>query len=327
MAEHKQLLAAAVALRTGRKERERESSLGVVPVTTETVPKKEAGREREMSAASSVTTAAPAPRAVTEEETETPEQRAESLSLFDAVVFLQRLLRGRAQQNYMFLEKEKRLGLVHEIRLAEEIQRARAAPVLLDAAAQARIDEIRSAFVTSSTTTAVGSAVSQAISALHGDRVRRRDLARLGAIMRLAEAQRGPREDAEKERRQSENISRMKRDFAEQKGTEAYAGSSHTLVTELMSATVSKVARRKALVSARRAASAVAALDDAQYETERQDPAAAMHGLMNSMLMPEVDRQTARYKLKQEQAKYLHAARHSLTRALNQIEAASEVDQ
>ena len=45
-----------------------------------------------------------------------------------AIILLQRLMRGRAQQNMMFEGKEKRLDLITELRVTEEWRQSSDAP-------------------------------------------------------------------------------------------------------------------------------------------------------------------------------------------------------
>lgn len=124
-----------------------------------------------------------------------------------AVVLLQRLLRGRAQQNMMFEGKEKRLDLIAELRATEEWRAQAEAPeehMLIDNYQERVMDGVAEAMQSS--------IISKTMDSLSKELVRMKQERRIDAMVRLAENERRKREAEESGARQAEQVLRQRQD-------------------------------------------------------------------------------------------------------------------
>jgi hypothetical protein len=116
-----------------------------------------------------------------------------------AVILLQRLMRGRAQQNMMFEGKEKRLDLITELRTTEEWRRNSSDPeekMLIENYQERVMDGVTEALQ--------ASIISKTMDQLSKELVRLKQERRIAAMVRLAEDERRKREAEESGKRQAE---------------------------------------------------------------------------------------------------------------------------
>lgn len=116
-----------------------------------------------------------------------------------AVILIQRLLRGRAQQNMMFEGKEKRLDLITELRATEE-WRAQSG----DQEEQELLKNYRERITDGVAEAMQSSIISTTLDNLSKELVRLKQERRIQAMVRLAENERRLREATESGRRQAE---------------------------------------------------------------------------------------------------------------------------
>ena len=124
-----------------------------------------------------------------------------------AVILLQRLLRGRAEQNRMFEGKEKRLDLIAELRATEEWRQSsdtQEEHMLIDNYQERIMDGVAEAMKSS--------IIAQTLDSLSKELVRLKQERKIDAMVRLAENERRKREAEESGRRQAENVLRNRQD-------------------------------------------------------------------------------------------------------------------
>lgn len=116
-----------------------------------------------------------------------------------AIILLQRLIRGRAIQNFMFEGKEKRLDLISELRATEEYKNSS------DMAEEKNLIEVYQERVLDGVSEAIQSdIISKTMDNLSKELVRLKQERRIAGMVRLAEDVRRKREAEESGRRQAE---------------------------------------------------------------------------------------------------------------------------
>lgn len=106
-----------------------------------------------------------------------------------AIILLQRLIRGRAEQNMMFEGKEKRLDLITELRATEEWRRSSELPeerMLIENYQERVLDGVAEALQSS--------VISKTLDNLSKELVRLKQERRIAAMVHLAEDERRRRE-------------------------------------------------------------------------------------------------------------------------------------
>lgn len=124
-----------------------------------------------------------------------------------AIILLQRLLRGRAEQNKMFEGKEKRLDLIAELRATEEWRASSETQeehMLIDNYQERIMDGVAEAMQSSIIATTLDN--------LSKELVRLKQERKVDALVRLAENERRKREAEESGRRQAETVLRNRQD-------------------------------------------------------------------------------------------------------------------
>lgn len=124
-----------------------------------------------------------------------------------AIYLLQRLMRGRAQQNMMFEGKEKRLDLITELRTTEEWKQSSDAPeerMLIENYQERVMDGVTEALQ--------ASIISKTMDQLSKELVRLKQERRIAAFVKLAEDNRRRREAQESGTRQAEQVLRQRQD-------------------------------------------------------------------------------------------------------------------
>ena len=120
-----------------------------------------------------------------------------------AIILLQRLLRGRSEQNNMFEGKEKRLDLIAELRATEEwraVSDTQEEHILIDNYQERIMDGVAEAMQST--------IIASTLDSLSKELVRLKQERKIDAMVRLAENERRKREAEESGKRQAENVLR-----------------------------------------------------------------------------------------------------------------------
>jgi len=240
--------------------------------------------------------------------------------LHDAALYIQNLIRGAETQVRLNAGKEKRLGLVRELRLAHELVAARQAPEALSRAAEERYASIRSALLTSATSTNVSQVICEAVDALAKERVRREQVLRASAILEIAARERARREHEESVTREREAYERSRRDFIYQSISRAHRGYADMLVDRMAQRAVLHDADERSKELAVRQVEALVALDAQTSQEAVRNPQEAIGEILHGFLLPEVDRRILVERMRSEEAKYGLAARAACEEVQSSIE-------
>lgn len=243
----------------------------------------------------------------------TPEVEAEDDSEEQAVLLLQRLVRGRAVQNAMYEGKQKALQLIKELRIdqeeAEAERKADASESLAYAdedPAQLAIDAVQ------------GEIVAHALEFISQEIVRVKEEKKIGAMVRQANRVRRVREAEESGRRQAEDIFRVKREAKFKTVQDTHRESADRFLDKVFSAAAEQVAQKTARREVDVQANALGPIVD-EFESQKADAAAIARELVTEFLLPEVDRQRIKKGEMVEERRFVYQAHKSVTEAIEQV--------
>lgn len=230
----------------------------------------------------------------------------------NAVLLLQRLIRGRAIQNLMFDGKEKRLALIKELRsdeylrdMSEELEQQ-----TLEQQEKSKRDHMTESVVAA----ASGEVIAGTVDFLSKELIRVREQRRIKALIKKAEEKRRVREAEEGGRRQAELEIRSRKQEIYRTIIKVNQTTVKTLSDSLFDKVVEEAAINKALEKVNHKKYALNP-SIVKLEEEINPPVVLVRDLVASFLMPEVERQRVANLVKEEQAKYIKAAHETIISA------------
>uniref|UniRef100_A0A8C7FN77 Cilia- and flagella-associated protein 91 n=1 Tax=Oncorhynchus kisutch TaxID=8019 RepID=A0A8C7FN77_ONCKI len=230
-----------------------------------------------------------------------------------AVIYLQKLLRGRSIQNQMFEGKEKRLELIQELRTTHALQREeqelqRADTQLTLALQRQREQHTHKASLVEGYQAAVaGAELVDMLDFLSKELIRLQEERRIHAFTLLAERDRRLREAEESGRRQMEERRRREEDeifkqVVHQETVDLY-------LEDIILGTLDQTADQQARQEIRRVAEEVNNIAYAMEETRSSlQSEEIVAELVYSFLIPEVQKINVRDRVRQSQRRHLQAA-------------------
>ena len=226
-------------------------------------------------------------------------------------MLLQRLLRGRAQQNMMFEGKEKRLDLIAELRATEEWRAQAEAPeehMLIDNYQERVMDGVAEAVQSS--------IISKTMDSLSKELVRMKQERRIDAMVRLAENERRKREAEESGRRQAEQVLRKRQDELYKELMSVHQGSVDSYLQSIIMRTIDNTSSLQAYDEAKLKVKTINEFLD-EVEEKRNKPEVIIKDLVSSFLIPDVERKKIQREVQFEERKYLEAARKTIKQAVS----------
>lgn len=227
-----------------------------------------------------------------------------------AIILLQRLLRGRADQNMMFEGKEKRLDLIAELRATEEWKASSELPeerMLLENYQERVLDGVSEALQSS--------IISKTMDNLSKELVRLKQERRIAAMVRLAEDERRRREAEESGRRQAEQTLRAREDVLYQVLMGVHQGSVDSYLQNIVAKTIDTTSSLQAYEEAKLKVTTINKFLD-KVEHKKNKPEVVIKDLVASFLIPDVDRKKKQRQLQFEEKKYLETARKTIQAAV-----------
>ena len=251
-----------------------------------------------------------------------------------ALIFIQRLLRGRCEQASMFEGKELRRDLIAEVRTTHALEddeakeKAQEHRNINDARQKASDAEDRTNTDAAIVGNVAGGTVGRTLDFLSKELVRLQEERRVHAFAMLAEKQRRIREAEESGKRQREEALRAKQNEIFRQIAGVHHTSVETYLEDILIDSTTHVADEIARTEIRRKAAAIDMVaqqlhDEGKDETEMGALAIAAD-LVSSFLLPEADRVVVRQKVKQRQRRFLVAAHRELI--AGETEAESKVE-
>ncbi|XP_063070016.1 cilia- and flagella-associated protein 91 [Engraulis encrasicolus] len=245
---------------------------------------------------------------------EAPPEGDEEIEL--AVIFLQKLLRGRSIQNQMFEGKEKRMELIQELRTTHALQREEQDILKEDKQFTHSLQRHREEHcnrlseMESHEAGVSGAVLADMLDFLSKELVRLQEERRLHALTLLADRRRRMREAEESGRRQLEEKRRREEDAIFKQVVKVHQDTVDVYLEDIILGTVEQTADSQARQEIQRLAEEVNnvayALEDTRSTLQSEE---IVSELVYSFLLPEIQKISIRDKVKHSQRRHLHAAR------------------
>ncbi|KAM4730704.1 cilia- and flagella-associated protein 91 [Anableps anableps] len=244
---------------------------------------------------------------------ESPTEEEEQMEL--AVIYLQKLIRGRSIQYEMFKDKENHLELIREIRKVhalqtkeQELQKAEKEYIV--SLKRERNQQIHKASqIEASQATVVGVELAQLFDVLSKELIRFQEERRIHAFTLLAERDRRQQEAEESGRRQVEERMRRERDEIFKQIVQVHQESVDMYLEDIILENMNLVSDDQAREEIRRKAQQ---LNDIAYALEEsmdsRQSEEIVSELVYSFLIPEIEKMSIRRKVHLKQQRHLEAA-------------------
>ncbi|XP_047581872.1 cilia- and flagella-associated protein 91 isoform X2 [Lutra lutra] len=232
-----------------------------------------------------------------------------------AVIYLQKLLRGRAVQNMMFEGKEKRLELIQELRTSHALQeddrllKKAEKQVTLALQRQRNLHEHKVSLVENHLAGLEGRALADMFDFLSKELVRLQEERRIHAFAMLAERQRRMREAEESGRRQVEQRRLREEDQIFKEVIKVHQSTVTSYLEDIILNTEENTAEEQARAEIEKMAKEI---NDIAYEMESRrtqlQSEEIVAELVYSFLIPEVQKDYVKEKVRNAQRKHILAA-------------------
>ncbi|KAF7658881.1 hypothetical protein LDENG_00005610 [Lucifuga dentata] len=233
-----------------------------------------------------------------------------------AVIYLQKLLRGRSIQYQMFKDKERRLDLIRELRMThalqheeQELQRAdqENAMTLQN---QRDLDSHRTCQEEAYEAGVVGAELECLFDTLSKELIHLQEERRIHAFILLAEREYRLRNAAESGRRQVEERRRKEEDEIFKQVVQVHQDTVDCYLEDVILESLDQTSEQQAREEIRRMAREVNDIANAMEESQNNlQSEEIVSELVYSFLIPEVQKATVRQRVHQKQHKHVQAAR------------------
>lgn len=251
---------------------------------------------------------------------DTPERpgrrkQGEAQTYFDrykAALLIERLVRGRAEQNMMFEGKEKRLDLIAELRITEEWRQASDQQEersiiqnyqerVLDGVAEGLQAEM----------------IAATMEGLSKELVRFKQERRIAAMVHMAEQDRRRREAEESGRRQAEQILGLREDHLFKELMSVHQGRVDNYLQNVIVNAVDEASTKQAYDEAKLKVQRLNKVLD-KMEQKKNKPQEVVKDLMSSFLIPDIQRRKVQRQVQFEQKRFMEAARKAIQSSVSQ---------
>lgn len=236
----------------------------------------------------------------------------ENFERYKAALLLQRLLRGRAEQNMMFEGKEKRLDLIAELRITEEWRQA------------SDLQEERSIIQNYQERVLDGVAeglqaelIAATMDNLSKELLRYKQERKIAAMVHMAEQDRRRREAEESGRRQAEQILSQREDFLFKELMSVHQGRVDNYLQNIITNAVDDASTKQAYDEAKLKVERLNKIID-KMEEKRNKPVTIVKDLMSSFLIPDIQRRKLQRQVQLEQKRFMEAARKAIQASVSQ---------
>eukprot|EP00043_Microstomoeca_roanoka_P018389 m.196333 g.196333 ORF g.196333 m.196333 type:complete len:742 (-) comp16816_c5_seq1:276-2501(-) len=247
-----------------------------------------------------------------------------------AISLLQALIRGRAVQNEMYEGKEQRRDLIAELRATHALSKAhqeikaKEREAALKQRERQAAEERRRRLLDWVVTDVQAEHVGSTIDFLSKELVRLQEERRIHAFAMLAERERRMREAEEAGRRQEEEARRAEHDEIFRQIMNVHRSTIESYLEDIILETEDEVADEQARTVVRDRVEKINKVADEMHESgfdaTEEGAAQIAAQLVNSFLLPEVEREAAREQLQREQSRFLVAAHRDMLEASHRIE-------
>jgi len=228
----------------------------------------------------------------------------------NAIILLQRLLRGRANQNMMYEGKEKRLALIEELLIVANVE-ALSENAIQDRLLQAHEEKLKDAVVES----IQGEVMARAFDMLSKELIRFKQEKKIDRLVNIAENDRRKREAEERGRRQAEDILSRREDLLYQEIMKTHQGTVDTFLdTMFFNAVETASSRQAGLMSNLRKEKIESKIED--LETKHSKPQAVIKDLVAAFLIPNIQKNKLQKKIALEEKRFTETAKRTMVSTL-----------
>lgn len=246
-----------------------------------------------------------------------PDQDEEEREL--ALIFIQKVIRGRAIQQQMFTGKERRMELINELRATHALQAAEQQVMkqqknsVLQQQRQKRLDEHKESFVEEALSKMEGAALGDMLDFLSKELVRFQEERRIHAFAMMAERQRRVREAEESGRRQVEERRRREEDEIFKQVIGVHQETVDSYLTNVICGAIEQTADEQATQEVEELAEKINRVAH-EMETSRTQLQSEeiVAELVTSFLLPEVEKISMRDNVRRNQRRHLLAAHQAI---------------
>lgn len=236
-----------------------------------------------------------------------------------SIIYLQKILRGRAIQNMMYKNKEERIELIKEMRSTHALQEQDMNQKKLErqdtqaAQYKQRKDVDREEFVDSILQKLEGEAMGDMLDYLSKELIRLQEERRIAAFAMLAERQRRIREAEESGLRQVEERRRREQDELFKQMLKMTQNTVDSYLEDVILQSTLDTASEQARFEIQEQAVAIDAIaHEIESKRTQLDSEGIVAELVHGFLIPEVAKQESRTKVRLAQHKYLLAAHQAV---------------
>lgn len=236
----------------------------------------------------------------------------ENYRIYKSALLLQRLIRGRDQQDIMFEGKEKRLDLIVELRITEEWSKAsdnQTEKNLIQNYQERVIDGVAEGLQ--------AQVIAATMDTLSKELVRFKQERKIAAMVHMAEQDRRRREAEESGRRQAEQILSQREDFLFKELMSVHQGRVDNYLQNIISNTVDDASTKQAYDEAQLKVQRLNKILD-KMEEKRNKPQSIVKDLMSSFLIPDIQRRKIQRQVQFEQKRFMESARKAIQSAVSQ---------
>ncbi|XP_067008009.2 cilia- and flagella-associated protein 91-like [Anabrus simplex] len=263
----------------------------------------------------------PVPRAVTPSFEGTPDWEEE---VYQSSVFLQKIIKGRAIQSLMFRERDKCRELIEELKSTHALIQSgidahnEERVVLMLQQRKRAVEKFEDGCIMEMVKGMEGQTVSTLLDFLSKELWRLQDERRAHAFAMLAERERYRREAAEAGRRQAEERRRREHDEMFKQVVKVHQDTVDLYLEDIIVESMNWVAEAEARLYIKEV---VKTIDQAAHEAHHRGNAIEeeelVADLINNFVVPEVQKEMVRKKIKARQEKYLRAAHEAIYNKLD----------
>eukprot|EP01017_Pseudomicrothorax_dubius_P039014 TRINITY_DN5932_c0_g2_i4.p1 TRINITY_DN5932_c0_g2~~TRINITY_DN5932_c0_g2_i4.p1 ORF type:complete len:662 (+),score=209.52 TRINITY_DN5932_c0_g2_i4:124-2109(+) len=229
------------------------------------------------------------------------------------IIFLQRLLRGRAVQNIMYEGKEKRLALIDELLTVAKIKKLpkeEVDKILMGNQEEKYKDAMIEALQ--------GEIISETLDLLSKEALRFRQQNKIAAMARQAEEERRKREAEETGRRQAEVTLRDRENVLYEELIRLHKTTADSYLSWIIKNSVEKSSERQASIMSNLKRTKI---DDQIGKTEQKvsTTETMIKDLVSSFLIPNIQRDKIQKRIHLIEKKYFDASKHTLAESFQQV--------
>lgn len=252
------------------------------------------------------------------------EVKSDDVNIVEEIILLQRLLKGRKEQNLMYQGKFKRAELIKELRAADYWKSAGASEeenALLDN----YVDKLTNGVIDA----IQGTSISQNLDYLSKEMIRINQEKMINAIVHKAEDVRRKREAEEMGKRQAENLLRNRQDIMYKDILETNQSSMDSYINSLLSSNVNKVSKKQVMREIEIKAKKLNTIVD-MIEGEFIKDDITVKDLVSTFIIPEISRKKVEDKTELEEKRFIETAKDtiatSMKTAKNKLFSVAEAD-